>query len=154
MAISWAVGQLLQREWNLVKFCQKSNWDPSLSGLWTGQHQGQSLMSGGLVRNDRDWPCCATLAWKRARLGLADRPRQLDQREALLAPENKWHGLPHSYTAYDFTISHTIPFLQNTFEESKVEPESKLITKRQSAAWWHDFLDLLFMPLCLASEGP
>lgn len=69
-------------------------------------------MSGGPVRNDGEWPSCATLAWERASLGRTDRPGQLNQSEALLVPENKWHGLPNSYTACGFTTSHSIPFLQ------------------------------------------
>lgn len=100
--------------WEVVNSRSKSHWGPSLSGLWTYQHQGQSLMSGALVRNDRDGPSCATLAWGRARLGFSDRPRWLNQRGPLLVPENKWHGQPHSCTAYDFTTSYIIPFLEKT----------------------------------------
>lgn len=100
-----------------IEFSQilsNSHWGPSLSGLGTEQHQGQSLTSGVLVRSDRDGPSCATLTCRRARLGLTDRPWWLNQKESLLVTENKWHGQPRIYTAYDFTTSHTIPFLQKT----------------------------------------
>lgn len=100
-----------------IEFSQmlsKSHWGLSLSGLWTEQHQGQSMMSGGVLRNDGNGPSWAILAWGRAGLCLTERPRSLNQREALLVSENEWHGLPHSYTAYDFTTSRTIPFLQKT----------------------------------------
>lgn len=74
---------------------------PELDEWWTGEKwQGWAIV-------------CHPGLGERS-LGLTDRPRQLNQRGALLVPENKWRGVPHSSTAYDFPTSHTIPFLQKT----------------------------------------
>lgn len=138
-----------------IEFSQilsKSHWGPSLSALGAEQQQGQSLMSGVLVRSDRDGPSCATLTCRRARLGLqTDHDGWIKRKHFLSLRTSGMDSLTAILPMASLPPHHSL-LAKNYFEQSKMESESRLIATRQSGGWWHDFLDPLFMPLHLALE--
>lgn len=153
MTTPWAAPQLLQREQNLVK-CYQSHTETLLYQIygqnnirarvwqvvewWEMMGMGHPVPpwpggeQGWAVQKDQD-------GWIKEKHFLSLRTSDMDWLTAILPMSS----LPPS------------PFPScSILEQSKMESESRLIAARQSGVWWHDFLDPLFMPLYLASEGP